>query len=356
MTGCSLQLLGGFKISIDGVDLTSTVSTGKARLLLAYLALKMDKPVRRKQLAFDFWPDSTEKQALSNLRKLLHDLRESLPHIDQYLQFTQAYIQWRGENPAHSDVSRFEEAAQGATVSDLTQAVELYKGELLQGLHEDWIEAKRDLLAQSYDHTLERLIVILESRREYSLALFYANKLMVRNYLREETYRILMRLHAFNKDMAGVIQTYRKMKDLLQAELGIEPAGETVSLYEAIVKNGIEASGVSHDQVRLVNRAAEWESMLDAWNQVSEGKTSLLVLCGEAGIGKTRLMDPIQWSDGETLQFLSYLLRNDSKAKLIVVTTMQTETELEPISEQETNQLLSKLVGEELANLQGSRV
>ncbi|MFC5527868.1 hypothetical protein [Cohnella yongneupensis] len=69
MDGCSFQLMGGWKLSIGGEDCTGSVPGGRARLLLAYLALAYGEHPGRRQIAFAFWPDSSEKQALSNLRK-----------------------------------------------------------------------------------------------------------------------------------------------------------------------------------------------------------------------------------------------------------------------------------------------
>lgn len=88
------------------------------------------------------------------------------------------------------------------------------------------------------------------------------------------------------------------------------------------------------------------------------------------------ILDDIQWSDGETLQLLSYLLRTDSKAKLLVIATMRTdeypidavghfvsglriegkltEIELAPFGEEGTKRLMAATVGDELAERHSS--
>ncbi|MFM1652237.1 AAA family ATPase [Brevibacillus sp. B_LB10_24] len=470
MAGCHFQLLGGLKVTFDNDECTMVISAGKVRLLLAYLALTPDIPHSRKKIAFDFWPDSTEKQALSNLRKLLHDLRESLPQVNRYLTITPASIQWNHGLPFYSDVSEFEQAAKGKTLYELHKAEELYRGELLPGFYEEWLGARREQLAQMYMNVLDSLISHLESRREYPTAISFANKLLAQDKLREETYRTLMRLHALNKDMADVVQLYRQLRRSLQHELGIEPARETTQLLEMLMQNGDERQAAAQSPAPLIGRIEEWGHLFRVWKQAADGSSTLLVLKGEAGIGKTRLalefkqwvesqggytsfagcfpsvkalsytpvtvwlrslplpelcpaalselsrllpellerypdmvlpnpiqenwqlnrwysaiermllarqpllliLDDIQWSDRETLQLLSYLLRGDSNVRLLVIATMRTDEypddvlgdffsglqierkltkiELAPLTEEETKRLVAANVGNALAD------
>ncbi|MCC3375236.1 AAA family ATPase [Cohnella sp. REN36] len=297
------QMLGSLKISLAGEDVTSTIRGGKARLLLAYLVLPYDMPRSRKQLAFDFWPDSSEKQALSNLRKLLHDIREAFPPIDRYFSITSASIQWNPEVPVYSDVAEFERMAQGQTLDELRRADQLYRGELLPGFYEEWVGMKRELLDQTMMNVLERLIARWESRREYASALLAANKLLIRNPLREETYRTIMRLHALNRDRAGVMQTYLQLRDVLDSELGIAPSAETERLLERLTRSDDDLPANPLDNTPLIGRLGEWGRMLEAWKQASAGRSALLLLKGEAGIGKTRLaLDFSEWANRQGIQ------------------------------------------------------
>ncbi|MGG1657969.1 tetratricopeptide repeat protein [Brevibacillus sp. NRS-1366] len=476
MGDCHFQLLGGMRVNFDGKEIMTVISAGKVRLLLSYLVLTFDMPQSRKKIAFDFWPDSTEKQALSNLRKLLYSLRESFPQIDRYLQITPAYIRWNHDLAFYSDVREFEQAAKGSTLLELRKAEELYRGELLPGFYEEWLQAKREQLAQTYSNVLDKLISALISQREYSSAIFFANKLLAQNKVREETYRTLMKLHALNSDTTNVVGIFRKLRKALHEELGINPAEETAQLLERLTEKGDETVRADHSPAKLIGRMDEWGMMLSAWKQATVARNSLLIIKGEAGIGKTRLamefkawaesqgaetalagcypsvrslsytpvtvwlrslplpdlspiwlselarllpellerypdlpkpnpvqeswqlnqwyeaiermllsmqplllvLDDIQWSDTETLQLLAYLLRGDSKAKLLVIATMRTEEDsadtvehvvsglrnerklaeidLSPLSEEETKRLMAANIGDALANLHASGI
>ena len=73
-----IRLLGDFSLIYDGEPVAS-INTPRLHSLLAYLVLHRDAPQLRQHLAFLFWPDTSEAQARTNLRQLLHQLRHALP-------------------------------------------------------------------------------------------------------------------------------------------------------------------------------------------------------------------------------------------------------------------------------------
>ena len=89
-------------------------------------------PVERRQpckrLAFLLWPDSSEAQARTNFRHLLHELRQALPCADDFLRADGRTVQWRLDSRFTLDVAEFERAS---AVHDFDRVVELYRGELL---------------------------------------------------------------------------------------------------------------------------------------------------------------------------------------------------------------------------------
>ena len=87
--------------TIDGFD------SPRMQSLLAYLILHHDAPQSRAHIAYQFWPDSSDKQAMTNLRYILYTLRRTLPEADAFLDITTKTLQWRVDAPFHCDVVDF---------------------------------------------------------------------------------------------------------------------------------------------------------------------------------------------------------------------------------------------------------
>ena len=104
MTRLDVRLLGEFAVLNDGIPLT-TINSQRLQCLLAYLLLHRDTPVARQRLAFLFWPDSTEAQARSNLRNLLHALGQALPaNGEHFVEADGQTVQWLPGTPYTLDV------------------------------------------------------------------------------------------------------------------------------------------------------------------------------------------------------------------------------------------------------------
>ena len=88
----------------------SPLASARAETLLAYLVLHRGTPQSRQRLAFALWPDSSEAQARTNLRHVLHDLRRALPDADRYIDVTARTLRWRTDAPYWLDVAVFEDA------------------------------------------------------------------------------------------------------------------------------------------------------------------------------------------------------------------------------------------------------
>src|SRR2546422_495143 len=104
-----IRLLGDFSLFYGDQQVTSLNST-RLQSLLAYLVLHRDVPQHRQHLAFLFWPDATEAQARNNLRQLLHQLRQALPDVEQFLHTDTSMLYWRLDTPFSLDVAEFERA------------------------------------------------------------------------------------------------------------------------------------------------------------------------------------------------------------------------------------------------------
>ena len=153
-----IQLLGHFRLRYKGVPLTA-VDRPRQQALLAYLLLHRDAPRSRQQLAFEFWSDSTEKQARSNVRNIYHRLRRVFPEIETFIQADTHRLQWQPTAPFSLDVMAFEQALAEADQPDmrqaaLEQALALYQGPLLPSCYDDWIIPHRERLQQQAGQAL----------------------------------------------------------------------------------------------------------------------------------------------------------------------------------------------------------
>lgn len=146
--------------------------------LLAYLLHHQDSPIPRQRLAFLFWPDTSEKQAHANLRNLLYKLRVVLPEAGDYLSIDQNTLQWKSEKMFSLDVDNFSHLArQSTSIEPLKAAIQIYSGDLLPDLYDDWIQDPRECLRQRYLTVLENLIALLEKERYLQEALHYTRLL-----------------------------------------------------------------------------------------------------------------------------------------------------------------------------------
>ena len=288
-----VRLLGSLDIQLDNQPLPP-LDSARAESLLAYLLLHRDAPQPRQRLAFLLWPGSGEGQAQTNLRKVLHNLRRALPDADRLIEIGPRTLRWRPDAPLWLDVEQFERAVADGRPAE---AVGLYAGDLLEGRYDDWLTAERERLAGLHADALERLARQHEQEHRWPEAIRCAERLVARDPLREEYHRLLIRLCQASGDRARAVRAYHVCATTLEDELGIEPAPETRAVYEALIVGGGQAS-VSRAKVPgtppLVGRDDERARLVAAWHAAASGHPQLVLVTGEAGVGKTRLVDELR--------------------------------------------------------------
>jgi DNA-binding SARP family transcriptional activator/predicted ATPase len=313
-----INLFGNLRITFAGRPVTA-VNTNRLQSLIAYLILHGDAPQPRERLAFLLWTASSESQARTNLRQLLHHLKRALPAECNLLETTHFTVRWRQDGTCAIDVVEFQtaiaEAGSARTQNDrareiqsLTTAVQLYEDDLLPGLYDDWLTPLREEYRKRVSDLLQRLATLFEEEKEYAAAIPCAERLVALNPLGESHHQLLIRLHAANQDRSSALRAYHQCMRVLRREMGVEPGPATVELFERILKAELEpgasrertsgspvAKPVSQLQkVRaLIGRTREWHQLTSAWQSAVEEGPRVVVISGEPGIGKTRLADEL---------------------------------------------------------------
>jgi DNA-binding SARP family transcriptional activator len=274
------RVLGRFSLCLDGAEVR--LEATRAELLVAYLVLHPDAQPRRR-LASALWPESSEAQAHTNLRKLLHTLRRTVPDVDRHLEITPRSVRWRGG----SDVAVFEQLL----TSDPRRAVALYGGDLLDGHDAPWLEAERQRLRGRWLDALGDVADRCATDGELAEAVTHAERLLRADPLREDSYRRLMRLHAERGDPARALGVYHECAAVWERELGVGPSAATRAAYAALLPRESTGRAVVAAPPTLVGRGAERRQLVDLFRSCVAGHAQFVLLTGEAGIGKTRLVE-----------------------------------------------------------------
>ncbi len=305
-----LNLLGPIEIRQNGQSVTQFF-TGKTLALMCYLAVTRG-PHSRSALAGLLWADMPEDHARANLSKALSTLHELLsPHFTitrQTVVFNRASKYW-------SDIEAFELGIQDGSVEALRQAEQLYRGHFLDGLQvrnapefELWALGQQTRLRDMIVQALYTLSAHFETQGAvgWATAINYTSRLLHLEPWREEAHRQMMRLLAMSGQRGAALAQFRTCREVLEAELGVEPGAETVALYEQIRDDRLVGS---MDETILFTPAAGpvtiaplhnlpatltpflgRESELQQLDHLlAEEDIRLISIAGIGGMGKTRL-------------------------------------------------------------------
>lgn len=247
-----LSLLGTPRVFWRGQPLTSSIRN-KTQALLFYLAINAaaGRPAAsRDTLLTLLWGEMTDAQARQNLRTTLPELRRLLGDLivvdRQRVGFAPTGSYW-----LDVDVLR-RSLTPGLSSIDLATrqaAVDLYKGEFLQGFYvrdapafEAWVLEERELIHTIVVNGLTTLVDDYIQTGNSSAALAATRRLLVLEPWSEPTHRQQMLLLAQLGERTAALAQYELCRRALATEFGIEPLPETTVLYEQI-RNGRGADG-----------------------------------------------------------------------------------------------------------------
>ena len=239
MADLDVKLFAGFEVA-QASGRALEFPTRKSRALLAVLSRHPGKRHGREALAALLWPESAEAQARANLRQTLKHLRRALGDLRDAVIIADGDTLALQPGAVEVDVARFEARHAEGTAEALQEAVQLYRGEFLEGFSlreepfSDWVAIERVHLRERALDALGKLSAHLADAGETEQAIPLALRLVGLEPLLESAHRLLMRLYSTQGRRGAAIEQYRRCRDILRRELGIRPEPETEHLYQKI--------------------------------------------------------------------------------------------------------------------------
>jgi DNA-binding SARP family transcriptional activator/tetratricopeptide (TPR) repeat protein len=305
-----LQLLGPPQVWC-GEQLLS-FKTRKALAVLAYLAT-VGGLHRREHLATLLWPENDAEDARGNLRSALAHLRQALGAAETVLAVTRETIGLCPGAPLTLDVQTLARAQRlvgtgaGAPAprAELERAVAAYRGPFLDGMSlphapefESWIAGQRAHWLSVVGEVLDRLAALQAEDGDLGMAVGTLERWVALDPGEEGAWQRLIATHLERGDLGAARRAWAACRAAL-ARLGLEPSGATAALparVTALTSPGIAVRGSAPDPLRatltetpLVDRVHEVARLRQAFARAQAGQAQVVILEGEAGIGKTRL-------------------------------------------------------------------
>ncbi len=262
-------------------------------------------------LATFFWSEASPSDAHHSLRSSLYYLRQGLRsnRVEMAL-ISEGDLLGLQPGLYNCDVLQFRHFIELGTEPDLSRAIAVYRGPFLQGFSlpdapgfEEWMRAEEVRLNQACYSALDLLATGAELRKEWSAAIGHLKQLVMIDPLAENIQQRLMRLYLRQGEVGPALRQYRQFENQLHQELDLAPSPETRDLlYETLrqqhsagmfQETSSTTADLRPDVLPFTGRERLLEQLSALAQEVRGGRGATALLEGEAGIGKSRLIDEL---------------------------------------------------------------
>jgi DNA-binding SARP family transcriptional activator/tetratricopeptide (TPR) repeat protein len=333
------ELLGRFTVRRDGAALADRdVGSRKGRLLLKVLLVHADAPVSAGRLGDILWGDDPPANVARNLASLVSRLRAVFgAHLIE--GGDGSYRLSLGPNVELDlvEVERLAEEARarlvagepGLAAAATERALDLIGATTVLADEPDsaWTEPARARVTALRGQLRRHGCQAAADLDDEGTVIRLAGDALRDDPFDEGAGRALMRAHQRRGDSAEGLRVFERLRTVLANELGVDPSPATREVHRALLREEAPPSETIAEQRRsappteaedrgrgrgagLVGRDAELERLRRWWVEATGGRPRLVLIAGEAGIGKTRLAEELvataETTGGATLQARCY--------------------------------------------------
>ncbi|PRY19795.1 ATP-binding protein [Pseudosporangium ferrugineum] len=296
-----LRLVGPLVLERGGRDRSaSAIGSRKARTLLALLGCARGRLLTVDRIVAALWPGDPPARPAENVATLVSRIRAgSGPGV-----VLGGRAGYRLGDEVSTDLheaalllgqaeSRLGSSPAAARVA-AGQALELLlAGPLLAGEPEaGWVVAARAEQAETVRRARRVLAGAALATGAPAVARDVAADALAADPYDEEACRALMRAYDSLGEPVRALAAYESLRAVLAGDLGVDPAAATRALHVAILR-GTPAVAAPPPPAGLAGRDRELTLLAQAWEDTAAGRGAVLLISGEAGIGKTRLADEL---------------------------------------------------------------
>jgi DNA-binding SARP family transcriptional activator len=293
-----LSLLGPPTLMSGGTPVVPQPGS-KALALLAYLVLE-PHPHSRETLAALLWGESPEQEARASLRQALKQLRTGLGDL---AQGDRRLIELA--DPIECDAEQFRRrVGQEPALAAVTEVPRFLEGFSVRNAprFEEWAANTRSALMLQYTTALDILAREAMSQWKWREAIELADRWLASDPLSDEAARLAVESRYLAGNRGAALARYAEYRTLLQRETGCEPSRGLLSLVRRVEADTSPSDAprpVSDEwyarapafAANLIGRGAEWRQLEQIWHAVARGDGRVVLLEGEAGVGKSRLAE-----------------------------------------------------------------
>ena len=248
----------------------------KVQELFCYLLCNRDRPHSRERLADVLWNHCQSGHSRKYLRQALWHLQTALNTLypcdpPPFLDINSDWVQLRVHESLWIDVAEFERAfcccenrptgeLNDSQAKTLRYAIDIYKGELLEGCYTDWCLYERERLNSIYLSVLYRLMNYCESHMDWETGIQIGHRILCCDRASEKTHLQMMRLYYLTGDRTASLRQYAYCCEALAKELEVKPSKATSSLYEQIRADSFESASVADKPSALLSEGPSGET------------------------------------------------------------------------------------------------
>jgi DNA-binding SARP family transcriptional activator/biotin operon repressor len=293
----TVRLLGPLHVEKAGQAVS--VPGGKAASLFALLCLQNNRAYARELLIERLWPEYAPAAARRALSDSLYRLRNSA--VGEWLQVSGEQIGLVDQERLWIDVPLFE--AYADRPEDAALALDLYRGDLLEGMFDDWLLAPRYALRERYLDLLHQVATYSAAGGNFVAARQTFKRLLAEDPLDERAYVGQMQALAQEGRPGEALAVYARLVAVMEEEFGVEPGPEGRQLAARLrAEQRFVPKADSHSSYAapfdplhppFAGRREERRLLLGAVEAAIGGMGQLVAVEGPAGIGKSRLLEEV---------------------------------------------------------------